>query len=327
MTNNTNSTIDFNGASRETRITFFAVFIVVGFLMVAVNLATILTFVVNSHLRRRSVYCLIHLAVADMLFGVISVIYYSLDNVKYLGLAYHNRILQIFVDVLAEIILFTSLLSLVLVSLERVYATFFPFRHRTTRLRKYIVVFTITWLLPLPLVITLHILPVFNVKIIVIFDVITIILATFLVSLIIICTSYTAIFVKVKIQAKRLQPNQQQTVAIQIRQKREQHLAITLFIVTVLSLITWLPYIIVLTSGLHEWFVISYTVNRLVTFVRHTNSVINPIVYVFRMRDFRRALSQLMLKCSRDRQRAHPIGHHGNQVVEHQPAEIELHVM
>jgi hypothetical protein len=41
------------------------------------------------------------------------------------------------------------------------------------------------------------------------------------------------------------QPNQQQTAAIPIGQKREQHLAVPLFVVTVLSLITWLPYIIV----------------------------------------------------------------------------------
>jgi Na+/melibiose symporter-like transporter len=36
------------------------------------------------------------------------------------------------------------------------------------------------------------------------------------------------------------QPNQQQTAAIQIRQKHEQHLAVTLFVVTVFSLIAWL---------------------------------------------------------------------------------------
>jgi hypothetical protein len=60
--------------------------------------------------------------------------------------------------------------------------------------------------------------------------------------------------------------------------------------------------------------------------IQRANSLINPIIYVFRMRDFRKALSQLIFKCSRERQRNQPIGHHGNERRQHEPP-IELRVM
>jgi hypothetical protein len=318
MTNNSNSSNNFNQVSIEIQIIWCAVFIVVGFLIVVVNLATILTFVINKHLRRRSVYCLINLAVADMLFGVSNIVLESIYIVEYLGLKdYDVGILFIIVICLAVT---TCLFSLVLVSIERVYATFFPFRHRTTRLRMYIAVFAITWLISLLGVLPFCLLPgsVRNVYLI------NILMVLFLVCLIIICTSYTSIFVKVKNQAKRLLPNQRQTAAIQIRQKREQHLAMTLFVVTVLSLITWLPntvaYIININTSIS--YVISSNVLQLVELIQRTNSLINPIIYVFRMRDFRKALSQLIFKCSRDQQHTRPIGHHGNHCREQPPLEL-----
>jgi hypothetical protein len=102
-------------------------------------------------------YCLINLAVADMLFGVFRTTDNATNIVYILVPNYHDRILKIvvYINFTYGTTLITSLFSLVLVSLERVYATFFPFRHRTTRLRMYISVFAITWLLPLPLSITL----------------------------------------------------------------------------------------------------------------------------------------------------------------------------
>jgi hypothetical protein len=88
----------------------------------------------------------------------------------------------------------------------------------------------------------------------------------------------------------------------------------TLFIVTVLSLITWLPYIItIILTTLNSSYVLSYNIGfQLIDLIHLTNSLINPIIYVFRMRDFRKALAQLIFKCSHDRHRTHPIGHHGH---------------
>ncbi|XP_031564456.1 histamine H2 receptor-like [Actinia tenebrosa] len=291
-----NATIDTFALTNTEIIIWSAFVLFLDFLIIVVNLATIVTFVINKHLRRRSVYCLINLAVADMLFGVCSIthdVIYSLFD-EFARVGYY----------LLLILIFSSLFSLVLVSLDRVYATFFPFQHRTTRLRMYIGVFTITWLLPSPFVLIHY----YEDQ-----DDILITTIVLLISLLIICASYSAIFIKVKIQAKRHQPNRQQTAAIQIRQKREQHLAMTLFIVCVLSLITWLPYLsILIRISLFGYDHDSlYRIFKTTTLIQNLNSLINPIIYVFRMRDFRKALSRLIISCSRDHQ--HLIGRHGNR--------------
>jgi hypothetical protein len=85
------------------------------------NLATILTFVINRHLRRRSVYCLVNLAVVDMMYGGFAVVY----CICVLGFSYFNlqKELRHFLprDLYYNTIhddQMNSLLSLVLVSLS-----------------------------------------------------------------------------------------------------------------------------------------------------------------------------------------------------------------
>lgn len=317
MNNSSNSSTSFipghtDSSSQHDDFIWFAVLIVVGCLIVVVNFITIVTFVMNRHLRRRSVLCLLHLAVVDMLFGGASIINQTLDT---------DAVVFFF-----SFLLVCSLSALTLVSVERVYAIFFPFRHRTTRLRMYIVAFTIAWIIPVPELITVITYTWSSTDELTVNDIFF--LAVYPTCLLLISTSYTAIFIQVKKQAKRLQTNQQQTAVIRIRQKREHHLAMTLLIVTVVSLIAWLPY----TSVIIRTFVVTTsdefyysTTFHMTLLIQNINSLINPIIYVFRMRDFRRALLRLVLKCSRDQQ-IHPIGHHGNQN-RHNEAGLQLQVM
>jgi hypothetical protein len=71
----------------------------------------------------------------------------------------------------------------------------------------------------------------------------------------------------------------------------------TLFIVTVLSLITWLPAIIVYIIKLNISYVVSYNVFQLVVLIQRTNSITNPIIYVFRMRKYSK-LFHFVSSCS-----------------------------
>ena len=309
--------------STTTFVTLLAVFVAFGFLIVVFNLATILTFVINRHLRRRSVYCLINLAVADMMYGAFCMA--DATNLLCIRSGLNGNILYGIFLSLKIYSMEISLSSLVVVSLERVYATLFPFRHRTTRLRTYFVVFAITWLNPAVL---------FSVFIIVAYSLVSRLgrlnfngmtgsfwAGFFFLSLVIICVSYTAIFIKVKNQAQRLQPNPLQAAIQRTTQKRERHLAMTLFIVTLLSLATSSPIAI-------QAFIVNfnYHVFYFSWLIQLTNSLINPIVYVFRMRDFRKALSRLIFKCSRNQQLLHPIGNHGDGARITEPA-IELGVI
>jgi hypothetical protein len=104
-------------------------------------------------------------------------------------------------------------------------------------------------------------------------------------------------------------------------------MAVTLFIVTILSLMTLLPFFgyILTIDAIRQS--IPDNVSQFTSLLQITNSLINPVVYVFRMRDFRKALFRLVCKCSRDRQHLiHPIGNHGDPVRVAQPA-MELSVM
>ena len=72
----------------------------------------------------------------------------------------------------------------------------------------------------------------------------------------------------------------------------------TLFIVTLLSLITWLPFTVIrsirVTFNMPD--VSGPVLTDVARFVRLANSLINPIVYCFRMPLFRRTLREMFLK-------------------------------
>ena len=83
--------------------------------------------------------------------------------------------------------------------------------------------------------------------------------------------------------------------------KRE--LTKTLFIVTVVSLLLWLPYTIfsVLLFYLHSRlppYPVSYLFNAFIVLF-HANSLVNPILYAVRMPDFKRALVSLFRRQQR----------------------------
>ena len=87
---------------------------------------------------------------------------------------------------------------------------------------------------------------------------------------------------------------------------RQRKLTVTLFIMTIVSLLLWLPYVVytfVLRSGLVRFFPLIYFRLRLsFSLLYHTNSLVNPIIYTIRKPEFRRAL--LILFKRRQRQTA-----------------------
>ncbi|XP_020911063.1 adenosine receptor A2a-like [Exaiptasia diaphana] len=183
-----------------------------------------------------------------------------------------------------------SLVSLLLVSLDRVAATFYPFAHRAAGSALYIKVFALTWCIAL----VIAFLPVFITEWKIYGHDVWFRTLDFLciLCLIVIMLSYTAIFIKIRLKNKKHRQHEQE-LSTRRRQKREKHLAMTLFIVTVLSLMTWLPFIIN-----HEIELVAslppgpaqHNIELLTEIVQLTNSLINPIVYVFRMKEFREAL-------------------------------------
>ena len=87
---------------------------------------------------------------------------------------------------------------------------------------------------------------------------------------------------------------------------RQRKLTVTLFIMTLVSLLLWLPYVgytFVPRSVIHRFSFVAYLRLRLlVSLLYRTNSLVNPIIYTIRMPEFRRAL--LILFKRRQRQNA-----------------------
>lgn len=262
-------------------------------LITVCNLLTIITFALNRHLQKRSSYCLINLAVADLLVGAVAIPM----NVYNLGLVYgfwevYFDLHIVFASLVAHVFSgLASLYALVLMSIERMLATVWPLRHRTSRNRLYIFGFSIQWILAAAvsavwicslLYLELH-------------ASLYVWIPSLFISVMIICASYIAVFIAVKLQNKKHQNSLQKSAF-----HKEKELAVTLFIVAAISLASWVPYSVVEIINFTKNDILPFNVLYTAIVLANLNSLVNPIVYVFRMQSFRCALMKLMVKCSRD---------------------------
>ncbi|CAH3168323.1 unnamed protein product [Porites lobata] len=108
-------------------------------------------------------------------------------------------------------------------------------------------------------------------------------------ALLITFASYASIWIKFK---KRVfKPRTSAT-------EMNKNLVKTLFIVTVLSLISWLPFkIIFILFHLLSNVQISNSIIVITRLVQYANSLLNPIVYNLRMPDFRREMKKILCGC------------------------------
>ena len=113
--------------------------------IVIVNFLTVFVFIKNRSLRKRSMYLVINLAVADMFVGGCT----EITRFAWLGGScsfWHNRGLPSFVDAyMAHLFPAASLTNLAAISLERAHATFRPFRHRIIKKWVFGFIITIIW--------------------------------------------------------------------------------------------------------------------------------------------------------------------------------------
>ena len=180
-----------------------------------------------------------------------------------------------------------SLANMTVISLERLNATFWPFRHRTVKNSVYWVLIIAIWLTALFFSCALVIIYYYTYK----RDYYYYAWGSFIsICLLVICVSYVFIFVKLRFGN---QPRHHGAA------NRERKLTVTLFTMTSLSLLLWLPYVI--TSSLFFASNISSSLSKIGLFrlqggsivFLYANSFLNPILYTMRMPSFRRALKML----------------------------------
>ena len=282
-------------------ITWFAVVLMVSIAIVTVNLLSIILFIKNSDLRTRGMYLVINLTVAYTLVGVIS----SLQFLRLLSNecknAYSLNVRLNWEGDMMTLFLFTwfpltSLTNITVISLDRMHATFRPFRHRVIKKWVYGVTISVVWVLAGIISTAIMMLLLFDKE----WSHYQYLWPSYsLLCLFVICACYASIIVKICCGARP----QHHGAA-----RRQRKLTVTLLIMTIVSVLLWLPYAI----GTFVYYTndsirsLSYTkrmrLNMFLLLLFCTNSFVNPVVYTVRMPEFSKAL--LLLFTRRQRQNA-----------------------
>ena len=298
-------------------ITWFVVLITEFLATAILNIITIIVFVKQRQLQRRSTYLIIHLAFVDFLVGAISG---PLSLAGRMATFCHlwkdpfkEHVTYIIQSSFTLMLYFISILNLAVISLERLHATLCPLKHRLLPNWIYVMVICAMWVfsllvefVPLMLYTTKKLNPelsslFYNIR-----------SSLCLVVLLVICVSYILIYIKV-----RCGPNLQHHGAA----NREKQLTVTLVVVTIASLVTWLPGVVLIifvynqSISYHDMsFERSFHISFSFTVLTTANSLVNPIMYAVRMAEFRKIVCQLFQRSS-GRRETHDIIQLNNRIM------------
>ena len=278
-------------------IIWFAALLAVAVAIVTVNLLSIILFIKNSNLRTRGMYLVINLTIADMLVGGLSTIYILSINSRMecktviVRLPWDGYMITWFLFYWFPL---TSLTNITVISLERMHATFRPFSHRVIKKWVYGITICVVWVSAGMISTAILMLQLFDKE----WSHTQFLWQSYcLLCLSIICACYASINVKICCGARP----QHHGAA-----RRQRKLTVTLLIMTIVSLLLWLPYAIATfvfytTDSIRS---LSDTkrmrLNMSLLLLFYTNSFVNPVVYTIRMPEYRKAL--LLLFTRRQRQ-------------------------
>ena len=270
-------------------IDLFPVLITEFLVISIVNAITIAAFARNNHLRKRSTYLIMNLTVADLLVGVATgplIVYYHQKNEQDNDCTW-PRLIICAMKVAFPII---SQINLSLISLERLHATLFPFRHCLITKCFYFRIIIACWLAAIPLAFVVSILSQ---------EASQYAWASFsLITLLSLAVCYIIIIVNVQSN-----PHSKHRGSIH----NERKLSVTLFIVTGVSVLTILPFAIfnsIPVDVRKKWDIASSVdVHEMLGLIYLANSIVNPLLYAIRMQEFRRAFLNLVSRQSHADQR------------------------
>ena len=272
-------------------IPWLVVLIIECLAIVILNIITIVVFVKKKRqLQRRSTYLIIHLAIVDLLVGVVSGPLQIENRMskdcpqwKYRRETTWSRHISF---AFVHLFSFTSLTNLIAISLERLHATFCPFRHRFVRKWVYGAIIIVIWFIAIvreaaqiflgeigysKIINTYLFLPFYGVY------------------LFVICVSYILIVFKVRCSRHP---------QFHSRSKRERKLTGTALIVSLVSLLCLLPgtmYVACIHLS-SSCFMMYFHIKMAVVVLFLANSLVNPIIYALRMPGFREGLLQLVYR-------------------------------
>ena len=274
--------------SDTTAVPFFCVIIVECLIIIFGNLFTIFVFWKHRNRLKRTTFLLINLTFVDLLSGLAQLTMigtFSIPQRIQANIISSGNIATSIQSVFS----LASLFSLVLISLERVYAVIWPLRHRVASAKGYICGVTFVWMAGIAvgvstLLAACNIIEFVHLAVLLCFIIV--------VSLVTICASYLAIRTRLNYRIPAIDSTHNKQNA----QDQKAKLARTLFVVITASVVCFLPgtfsYLIHFLCFECVSSPLSYVFNILYL----ANSLINPIIYSFRMPIFRETLKRIKLR-------------------------------
>ena len=285
-------------------IAWLTVFSIEAVSMVTMNALIIIVYLRRRSLRQRSMYLVINQTVADMFVGACGILecWFLAGYCEIWTVNSSNPTSLKAVNVWFHFIPTASVTSLAFISLERMHATFRPFQHRLIKKKIYGVTIAKVWTIT-GLFLAMIFSTIFQPLSIEVFhDFLFPYVSLLLLCLLVIVVSYSSIATRIVCAN---QPRHH------VATNREKKLTKTLFIVTVVSLLLTLPYIIFWILHIVLWhttpiifFPASLRLRYSFGILFYTNSLINPVLYTLRMPEFRRALFSFLC-CRSQPQPAH----------------------
>ncbi|XP_041107590.1 adenosine receptor A2a-like [Polyodon spathula] len=291
----------------QLNIPYAAAELVIAVLSTVGNMLVCVAVMKNRKLQTVTNYFLVSLATADICVGALAIPCAIMTD---LGIPRYNLYLCLLMLSVLIMLTQSSIFSLLAVAVERYIAIFLPFHYQTIMTpRNAIIIIIVTWILAfliglVPLMGWHKTSPdsgycffvfVVDMTYMVYFN----FFACVLTPLIIMFLIYAQIFIAVKHQIRRMAANNIQS-NVQNKQadsiKKEMKTATSLFLVLFLFTICWIPLHII------NCFIVlcphcSIPLPLLLTAIilSHANSAVNPILYAYKMKSFRRTFKAIFL--------------------------------
>ena len=235
--------------------------------------------------RKRSYFLLISLAVADLMVGLFAIPLFIIGSSTE-----YSRLWWLVSTSFDAFTGLTSIYTLAVISLERMFAIVCPLRHRTLTSRNYIYAIAIPWMVAAVFVTVLIL---YSYEIIKHPSYRFLLLLFQTTPLLTMCVAYFSIWIKRK-----------STMGIQNhRAARESKLANTLFLVTGASLLTWTPFQMINNLSFIEGWRISSTLLYLSKILQFSNSLVNVVIYPLRIPQFKTTFKNIIHYCGAVSQR------------------------
>ncbi|XP_067043836.1 trace amine-associated receptor 8a-like [Acropora muricata] len=249
------------------------------------NALTIIVFLKERSLRKRGMYLVINQAVADMFVGAFVFMVFLIlgGHCDCWTIIRLSNPFGVVINALCVVFETAPIINLAAISLERTHASFRPFKHRLIKKKIFVAAVAIVWITA-GLISIILVLELFEIDIFAFLQ-----YSVTLFCLLVIVVSYSSMAIEIVCGS---QPHHH------VASRRERKLTKTLFIVTVASLLLTLPITILRIYELVVppatlimiWGRTYFRLNYSLLLLFFGNTLVNPVLYAFRMPEFRRAL-------------------------------------